>query len=73
MTTKREAALAVLKISDCFLDVVKEAGPEGAPSGPMYAAAMTYGMSLEKYSMIMDFLVRSGRIKLSNNCYYYIG
>jgi hypothetical protein len=69
---QRKKMLAMIKIADAFLQTIKEAGPEGAPSGPMYMAAQTYGMSLEQYLQIMSLLVDAGRIRLSNHCYYYV-
>jgi hypothetical protein len=39
----RDVALKL--IADAVVDSVREAGPLGAPAGPLYAAIMTYGMA----------------------------
>jgi hypothetical protein len=54
-----------------FADTVKEAGQNGAPAGPMYAAAMQHGLSLNAFATIMEALIVSGKIRQINNVYYW--
>lgn len=64
--------IALIKIMTALTAAVKEAGEQGAPSGPMYAAVMTHGVSLEQYQRMMGVLVNAGILRLSNHVYYYI-
>jgi hypothetical protein len=48
-------------------DTVREVGSEGAPSGPIYAALMAYGITLEEYEAVIEKLIRSGRVRRSNH------
>ena len=68
-TSTRQEALTQMILA--LFETVKEAGPRGAPSGPMYAACMNL-MSLDQYQTIMGILVKSGKIRLSNHVYYFI-
>jgi hypothetical protein len=63
---------AVLSILSAFLDTVKEAGPRGAPSGPMYAAAMAQGLTLEQYEAIMRALVNAGKVRKEGHVFYFV-
>jgi hypothetical protein len=52
------------------VETVAEADPTiGAPSGPMYAAFMHVGMSLESYQRLMDGIVGAGLISRRGDCY----
>ena len=46
-------------------------GPMGAPSGPMYAALMSY-MTLDQYQTVMDGLVAAGKLKRRGHVYYAV-
>lgn len=62
----------VRTLLNVIVETVKEAGEQGAPAGPMYAALMTTGMSLEQFETIMGVLVRTGHLRHSNHCYFYL-
>ena len=46
-------------------------GPMGAPSGPMYAALMSY-MTLDQYQTLMAGLVSAGKLKQVGHVYYAV-
>lgn len=64
--------LAFVQLCEAVIDAVKEMGPQGAPAGPLYAAVMTVGMSLEQFERLMDTIVRSGRLRKSGHLYFYV-
>lgn len=68
----KEALMAFIQLCDAVCDAVKEAGAQGAPAGPMYAAFMSYGMSLEQFERMMNVLVSAGRLRKSGNLYFYV-
>lgn len=52
-------------------ETVKEtAGPFGVPGGVLYAALMQHGCSLSTYEMVMDALVREGKVVRRGQCYF---
>lgn len=57
---------------DIILSTVKETGPQGAPSGPMYMAFMTFGCSLEQYETMVGTLVDAGFLRRSGHVLYWI-
>lgn len=61
------------QLAYALLSTVMDAGPNGVPSGPMYMACNTKGVTLDQYQGIMDALVRAKLLRLSNHCYYYTG
>jgi len=60
------------KIKDIVVEVIDEStSPFGVPSGHIYAALMTTGLSLGAYQQLMSHLVREGRIRgPENHCYF---
>jgi hypothetical protein len=61
--------IAALKLAiDCIIEAAKIAGPVGAPSGVVYAALSEHGMTLTVYEQIVDYLVKSGKIKVEYHC-----
>ena len=61
---------ALREISLAIIDAVKQAGPLGAPAGPMYAALMAQGCTLTQFEGIMRGLVKAGFLTQSGNCYH---
>jgi len=59
----RETALLVC---GAVLEAIKEAGPQGLPSGHLYAA-LCGKLSLENYQAIIEILTRLGKIRNSNH------
>lgn len=66
-TQHRAAAMVVRAI----IETIEEMGNEGAPLGVMYAALM--GMiSYESFMNVIDSLVNSGVIRVSNHVAYVV-
>lgn len=52
-------------------ETIKSAGPDGAPSGPMYQACMERGIDIDEFKLMMAILVETGMVRESNNCYFW--
>ncbi len=61
-----------LVLVSTIYETIKDAGPEGAPEGPMYAAMMTAGYSLESFQGAMQLLEDKKLIRRSGHVAYYI-
>jgi hypothetical protein len=46
--------------------------PDGAPAGPMYAACMQFGATLETFTALMDAMERAGLVRRNGNLYFAI-
>jgi hypothetical protein len=64
--------LKLLGIACALYETVREAGFEGAPSGPMYLACQEHNIDLDTYERIMAALVNKGLIRKSNHVYYFV-
>lgn len=53
-----------------ILEAIDSYGNGGTPGGPLYAALMTLGCSLEDFERIMGILVGCGAVKKSGHCYH---
>lgn len=60
-------------VAVAIVESVKEMGVQGAPAGPLYAALMPTGMTLEVFEQIMSGLVREGQVRKSGHVYHYTG
>lgn len=60
-------------VVNAILDTVKETGPKGTPSGPMFAALLAHGGSLKQYEDIMGALVRKGKLRQDGDLYFIVG
>lgn len=60
------------KVTTAIVETVQEMGTQGAPGGPIYAALMTTGMSLEQFEMIMNELVQGKVLRKSGQLYYSV-
>ncbi len=67
-----EQAKAIRALATIIEETVNESGSMGAPSGVMYAALMSKGVSLQVYQQITGMLVSMGRIRQSGDCFYPI-
>ena len=65
MATPNQAK-ALIALCEIILETVQES-PDGAPSGVIYAALMSIGISLAQYEALVDVLVKSGRITRSGH------
>ena len=70
--TKDQATQILRHLADVVLEATKEAGAEGAPEGPMYVAFMSYGVSLEMFTRIVDALIAVGKLRLSGHVLYAV-
>lgn len=69
----RERALEILyHLSQAVLETCKDAGSEGAPEGPMYAAFMSYGIGLDTFTKIVNALIAAGKLRRSGHVLYAI-
>ncbi len=59
----------LLSVVNAILESVQEAGPQGAPSGPMYAAVQGY-LSLDQYTKVMGALEQTGKVTRRGHVYY---
>ena len=64
------AEVIAIRLAQAMLEVVQECGEDGAPAGALYMGFVHVGLSLTSFEAIMGALVQSGRVTLSNNCYY---
>jgi hypothetical protein len=46
------------------------ANGEGAPAGPIYAALMAQGCTLEQFEQLMGVLVETGRLRKQGHLYF---
>ena len=62
--TSNKRAMDILHlVAQAVLGTIEEAGPAGAPEGPLYMALMGRGCSLETFQAIMGGLEDAGKIK----------
>ena len=54
-------------------EAIKEAGPEGIPSGHLYAALMGKFSSVQAYESFIGILIRSGIVRQSGHVLTFIG
>jgi hypothetical protein len=57
----------VAGLKQIILECVQIAGPEGIPSGHLYAALTTKGVHLDVYETILESLISEGKIKRSHH------
>jgi hypothetical protein len=63
---------ALLRAVDAVLDTIREMGRDGAPAGPLYLALMGMGCTLGQFEMLMDALVRTGKVRKQGDVYYAV-
>jgi hypothetical protein len=60
----------VRMIANIIVESIRESDRGmGVPAGPMYAALMAYGCTLDQFNMLMSGLVRVGRLTRSGDLY----
>jgi hypothetical protein len=69
-----QQAQALRQVAKAVLDAVKAGGNHGAPAGPLYAALMGFGCSLNQFQQIMSALVRTGKVRTneSGTLYWHV-
>lgn len=66
-TARRERALkALIEIIEVIKDLVKSE-PDGVPSGSLFSALETFGLSFDSYSQIISGMVEQGVIVVKNH------
>jgi hypothetical protein len=68
--TRDDQLKLMSQLLNAALETVNQAGPQGAPAGPMYAAFMGVGVSLEFFNAMMAALVKGGKVTKRGDCYY---
>ena len=71
--TRDEAREVLKKVAQAFVDTVRDHHPDPIPSGPMYAAFMQAGGSIQLFQDILDGLVRAERLRYVGNYCYTLG
>ena len=61
---------AIRAVCDAIVCAVIAAGSNGAPAGPIYAALMTQGCTLEQFNALMSGLVRAGKLRQDGDLYF---
>ena len=72
MSRYEETMKVLAEVMDIIYDTVKESGEMGAPSGPVYAALMSIGVSLDVYNAMIDSMVKAGRLRKSGHVLFAI-
>lgn len=68
---EREKAMkAIQMIAEAIVEAVKAAGKLGAPAGTIYAALMTYGITLEQFNQFMAALEKVGKVRRKGLLYF---
>ncbi len=57
-----EQVKAVISVLNTIVDAIAIADDEGIPSGHLYAMLMGKGMSYESYAVMIEVLVKAGKI-----------
>ena len=70
MPASQQESSLVKMVCDAVIESVALAGSQGAPAGPLYAALMQYGFTLEQFERIMGALVRIGELEKRGQLYY---
>lgn len=73
MPDTREQVRAVLTIVKLVGQAIQEAGPDGMPSGILYASLMEQGITLGAYNQIIAVLVAAGLITNDSHLLVWVG
>ena len=68
--TDEQKSAMVKTLLDAVVNAVSYYGTMGAPGGSLYAAFMVHGLTLNQFEVIMDALVRIGKLRRSGNLYF---
>jgi len=69
----QEQIRALRAVADAIIESIDLAGPQGAPAGVMYAALMSYGITLSQFEQIMAGLCGAGKLRKSGHLYFVAG
>ena len=70
MSIEQEQIEVLRFAMSCILDVAKEAGPLGAPSGVIYSVMSAKGMRLNTYYSLLGAMEKAGKIKVEYDCVF---
>ncbi len=70
--TEAQKISALKQVCDAVIDAVKTAGELGAPSGSVYAALMAFGCKIEQYEMLIDILIKAGKLRKQGNLLFAV-
>lgn len=65
-------ARGLATVLELIVTAVKESEPHGVPGGTIYAALMQYGCSYSMYEVMMETLVREGKLTKHGQLYRYV-
>ena len=65
--------LSKVEIATLIYSTVKDVSPNGAPSGPLYAALMGAGVDFETYNEVVLKLISNGYLRQSNHQLFITG
>ena len=68
--TKEEQIKGVLQAIKAIIDTVNDVGDQGTPEGPMYAAMMGAGCTLDQFNQLISLAVKSGKITKRGHALY---
>ena len=72
---KMNARAALIAVIEAIRETIEEAGPSGAPAGPMYAALLTNfpNMTSEQFNRLTGILVDGGAVRREDHVFYSTG
>ena len=62
---------AAMAMTAAVTETIRECGADGAPGGVLYAALMA-NVTLEGFERMMELIVRTGLVRKSGQCYYWV-
>lgn len=60
----------IAQVLSAMLETIQEMGKDGLPEGPLYAALMGKGCSLNQFNSLVGILVKAGRVRKDGNFLY---
>lgn len=57
-------------VKSAIVESVQAAGPLGCPGGPLYAALMSYGCTLETFERFMALLIKERKLEKRGQLYF---
>lgn len=69
----REDVANAIQLVKAVADTIREAGEQGCPSGPLYAALNSKGIGIDNYNRIIATLKGAGVVEEKNHLLRWIG
>ena len=67
-----QAQIVFQAYAQAIIETVQESGDNGAPEGMLYAASMMHGIDLETFEAVVDYCIRSGKIRRVSHVLYAV-